>query len=113
MSWAFSVNVLGFFEKRPLQSRPYETPNFALERATPTKSPPGGKNLSICRKNKKGQNLVFFPARPSAWQEQNTRFWPFLFYRKYLCFFHPARKGTGFPNLEKLLTRCWKNVAKC
>ena len=52
MSWAFSVNVLVFFEKRPLQSRPYETPNFALERATPTKSPPGGKNLTICRKNK-------------------------------------------------------------
>ena len=55
MSWAnFSVNVLGFFEKRPLQSRPYETPDFAFERATQAKRPPGGKNLSICRKNKKG-----------------------------------------------------------
>ena len=33
MDWAFSVNVLGFFEKRPLQSRPYETPNFTFSRA--------------------------------------------------------------------------------
>ena len=44
MSWAFSVNVLGFFEVRPLQSRPYETPNFALERGM---GAPGGTKLSL------------------------------------------------------------------
>jgi hypothetical protein len=44
MDWAsFSVNVLGFFEKRPLQSRPYETPNFTFSRATPTKRVVGWK----------------------------------------------------------------------
>ena len=44
MSWAFSVNVLGFFEVRPLQSRPYETPNFAFERGM---GAPGGTKLSL------------------------------------------------------------------
>ena len=44
MSWAFSVNVLGFFEVRPLQSRPYETRNFALERGM---GAPGGTKLSL------------------------------------------------------------------
>jgi hypothetical protein len=33
MDWAFSVNVLGFLEKRPLGSTPYETPNFTFWRA--------------------------------------------------------------------------------
>ena len=44
MSWAFSVNVLGFFEVRPLQSRPYETLDFALERGM---GAPGGTKLSL------------------------------------------------------------------
>ena len=43
MDWAFSVNVLGFFEKRPLQSIPYETPDFSKKRATPTKRVVGWK----------------------------------------------------------------------
>ena len=43
MDWAFSVNVLGFFEKRPLGSIPYETPDFSKKRATPTKRVVGWK----------------------------------------------------------------------
>ena len=33
MYWAFSVNVLGFLEKRHLGSTPYETRNLAFGRA--------------------------------------------------------------------------------
>ena len=33
MSWAFSVNGLGFLEKRLVRSTPYETRNFAFGRA--------------------------------------------------------------------------------
>jgi hypothetical protein len=33
MDWAFSVNVLGFLEKRLVRSTPYETRNLAFRRA--------------------------------------------------------------------------------
>jgi hypothetical protein len=44
MSWAFSVNVLGFFEKRLARSTPYESRNLAFGRAM---GGPRGKILSL------------------------------------------------------------------
>ena len=110
MSWAFSVNVLGFFEKRPLQSRPYETLDFALERANPTKSPPGGKNLSICRKN---NHVIFFhprPLRDLGWKNH------MIVLSQILRFFPPGKEGNWVPKfrktIDKMLKKCWKMLKK-
>ena len=70
---------------------------FAQPRSPAGGVPWGGKNMSICRKNKKG--LVFIPSGPSAPRVKKTS--PLLFYRKYSCFFHPRgppRRGNWVTN---------------